>query len=214
MTVERTPLFESEGSTLRPTPFSRGPWAPGLLHGGAVGALAAELLQDALAGYQPVRLVVNLLRPVPLAPLAVAVEPLRRGARLGLAELKVTAGDRLVATASLLAIAPAEVVQIDGPQGAATRDDSWRDAVDSWDLDPEAESFIGGALSFRFLPPGLAGAVGGTWLCLHRPVLPGRGASPLARVAAAADVPSAGSTFDGPGDIGQALVLAKGLTPP
>jgi hypothetical protein len=264
MSVEVTPLFEPEGSSWHPTPFSRGPWDPGLLHGGAVGALAAELLQDRLEGYQPVRLVVNLLRPVPLGRLTVNADVVRQGTRLGLAELQISALDRLVATASLLGMTS---VELEAPVVGESRpapDDGWRQAADSWSLDPEKEAFIGGALSFRFQAAG--GASGGTWLCLHRPVIPGRAPSGLARVAAAADVPSAGSAFDGArlegvgfinadatchlsrvpdgewirleawsrwelsgigtvaarvfdedgpvGHIGQALVLARGLTPP
>ena len=261
-----TPLFEPEGDTWRPTSFSRGPWDPGLLHGGAVGALAAELLQEALAGYQAVRLVVNLLRPVPLAPLTAGTDLIRRGARLGMSELRLRAADRLVATASLLGIAPVDLGASGSARPTAEADRGWERAEDSWDLDPGSEAFIGGALSFRFPSSGSGPDEGGTWLRLHRPVLSGRPASPLARVAAAADVPSAGSAFEGyrpegvgfinadasfhisrlpegnwlrlkaisrwetngigvvearisdetgpVGHLGQALVLARGLTPP
>ena len=53
-------------STWLPTDLARGPWDPGALHGGPVAALLARAAEPLLEPLQPVRLTVELLRPVPM----------------------------------------------------------------------------------------------------------------------------------------------------
>ncbi|WP_284455495.1 acyl-CoA thioesterase domain-containing protein [Alloalcanivorax xenomutans] len=64
-------VFQQQGQHLNPTGLSRGPWSPDAQHGGAPAALIAALAEEALAGegYQLVRLTLELVRPVPVAPL-------------------------------------------------------------------------------------------------------------------------------------------------
>jgi hypothetical protein len=188
-------LFEPAGPAFRPGPHCRGPWDPGLLHGGAVGALLAEALQDVLVGYQPARLVINLLRPAPMDDLVVDTRVVRTGARLGLAEALVTAAGKLVTTASLLGIAPADLGG--PPQESGPPPDSPEEAENRWGHSGDEEAFIGGGLAFRFAVQSDPASAGAAWFRLVRPVLAGREPSPLARVAAAADVPSAVAVFDG-----------------
>lgn len=164
---------------------------------GAVGALAAELLAEALAGYQPVRFTLNLLRPVPMRELSVETRTVRTGARLGLAEAEVRADGRLVSTASLLGLSPLDLGADPASHPPARPADTWAEAEDRWHLDPETEAFIGGALLFRFLVPEDPEDGGVAWLRLLRPVFIDRPPSPLAKVAAAADVPSAVAAYGG-----------------
>lgn len=195
-----TSLWTRDGARVVPSVFTRGPWDPGLLHGGAVGALVAEVGQEAMdPAYQPVRLTVDLMKPVPLQPMTVGTRVLRTGRRLQLVEIGLRYGDALVAQALLLALRPAPldaaglnpplVAPADSPDGVAP----------AWSIDPDAESFVGGGQEFRFLPQTMLGA-GVAWFRLRRPVLDdGRPPSPLARAAAAGDVGGAVSARRGEG---------------
>ena len=53
--MSSTSLWAREGARVVPSVFTRGPWDPGLLHGGAVGALLAEVGQEAVATPEEMR---------------------------------------------------------------------------------------------------------------------------------------------------------------
>ena len=192
-------LFARDGRRVRPTPLSRGPWDPGLLHGGPVGALFADTLQEAMdPDFAPVRLTVDLMKPVPLDDLEFEARVVRTGRRLQLLEGELRFGGAPVARATLLALRPVPLVgegfNPEVPPPADTPDD----AADHWGLDPEQESFIGGAMDFRFILN--EGQLGGgvAWFRLRRDVFDdGRPPSPLARAAAASDVGGAVSARRG-----------------
>lgn len=77
-------LFERSGKRYVPTERSLGPWGRGLLHGGPVAALLAHVVESHAAGdgLLPVRVSIDLFRAVPLAPIDVEVQTLRRGSRV------------------------------------------------------------------------------------------------------------------------------------
>ncbi|MFP3900674.1 MAG: thioesterase family protein [Acidimicrobiia bacterium] len=88
------PLFSVKGGYFVPTEHTRGPWDPRHQHGGAVAALVARAVERAAGdGFALTRLTLDLMRPVPLEPLALDVSVPRPGRRvLGLA-VSVSAGD-------------------------------------------------------------------------------------------------------------------------
>ena len=185
-----TPLFEpSGGSGFAPTMYTRGPWDPSLQHGGPVAALFATLLERRAAdGYQPARLTVDLMRPVPVQPLEAAARVVRTGKRLQLLEGVLTWNGTEVARASLLALRREPVdTAAQNPTLAPSPDDPGTHP-EPWMLHG-GESFVGGAMDFRLHDTGLGAGVG--WFRLHRPVLPGVPISPLVRAAAASDVGNA-----------------------
>lgn len=194
-----TPLFARDGATVLPSPFTRGPWDPGLLHGGPVGALFAETLQEVMdPAFAPVRLTVDLMKPVPMQELDVDVRVVRTGRRLQLLEGEVRFGGTPVARASLLALRPVPLVGDGFNPEVVVPADSPDAAVDHWGLDPDQESFIGGAMDFRFILN--EGQLGGgvAWFRLRRDVFDdGVAPSPLARAAAASDVGGAVSARRG-----------------
>jgi len=212
---EPASLFEPvEGEGWQPTAYSRGPWAPDSLHGGPVAALLAreaESAGGAEVDWQPARLSVELLRPVPLAPLAVGATVTRPGRKVQLVDAAVrSVGGDVLATARLLRIrrtpepdgAPvttAGQVPPRGPEGL-----------------PRATPRIG-ELAFhshgvehRFAA-GMIGVPGPAtdWIRLRVPLVPGEDPSPLQRVAAAADF---GNGISGVADFGELLFINPDLT--
>jgi hypothetical protein len=185
-----------------PSVFTRGPWDPGLLHGGAVGALLAELAQEAMdPAFQATRLTVDLMKPVPLEAMTWSSEVLRTGRRLQLVEVSLRRAESLVAKATLLALRPL-AFDADGlnPRLEPPGDQPDDEASQVWSNDPEAESFIGGGQDFRFLPR-VSEHAGVGWFRLRRAVLDDATGppSPMARAAAASDVGGAVSARRGDG---------------
>lgn len=82
------PLYEFDGTRYVPSPDTQGPWSPEAQHGGPPAGLVATLLQDFDGGAEMLlaRTTVELLRPVPLAPLAARVRIVRPGKKVQLVE--------------------------------------------------------------------------------------------------------------------------------
>ncbi len=191
-------LFEElDGGRFLPTGFSRGPWSEHALHGGPVAALVARAGEAALRStgsdaVDPVRLTVDLERPVPLAPLRVQAEVVRGGRKVQVAEVVVTndQGQRLVA-ARLLAIRrmtidlpadrPAPVDEPPAPQSEAIDDPMWNPL-------PGLTAFHKDATEHRIVKGGWS-TLGPTadWIRLVVPVVDGEEPSRFQRVVAAAD---------------------------
>ncbi len=105
-------LFHLEGGRLIPTELVRGPWDHGLQHGGAVcGALGwstHQAISDAAADAgvgngqrsRLCRLTVEILRPVPVAPLEHRATIVRRGRLSQVVDAELVADGRLVARAT------------------------------------------------------------------------------------------------------------------
>ena len=85
----------------RPTELTAGPWDPGMQHGGPPAALVmhrlAEVDTDADAAWTLARLTVDILRPIPLTDLTVAVSVLRPGRRVRLIGVTVDTDELRVA---------------------------------------------------------------------------------------------------------------------
>ncbi|HEX4868667.1 MAG TPA: thioesterase family protein [Acidimicrobiales bacterium] len=89
-------VFEPDGSRWVPTPIATGPWDPNALHGGPPAALVGRQLLDHEPGdtsWFLSRLTVELIRPVPRAPLTVAVDLRRPGRRVQLLDAVITDPD-------------------------------------------------------------------------------------------------------------------------
>lgn len=84
-------LFSAQNGHWTPSPHAVGPWDPGALHGGPVAALLARALESlpAAGPMRTTRMTVEILRPVPVAPLAVEAEVVRDGRRVQYAEAAV-----------------------------------------------------------------------------------------------------------------------------
>ncbi|MGQ0825558.1 MAG: thioesterase family protein [Actinomycetota bacterium] len=108
---EHGALFHRKGERFVPTPLARGPWDPNALHGGAPSALFAH----ALGAHDPgpamfvARLTVELMRPVPLAPLQLVARTIRPGRNVQWVEGVLLANGDEVAHATMLRMREAPV---------------------------------------------------------------------------------------------------------
>jgi hypothetical protein len=179
-------LFVPAGhDTWMPTDLARGPWDPGALHGGPSAALLARAAEPLLAPLQTTRLTVELLRPVPVAPLHVTARLIRDGRKIRIAEARIEHDGTAVATAVALAIrtkhltVPEQAASLPvGPEKGVEPDRSL-DPYDAFHNKGVQHSFVRGV----FGEPGPAT----DWIRLRSSLVPDEEPSPLQRVAAAAD---------------------------
>src|ERR1700753_4038840 len=86
-------FYERDGDGYRATELTRGPWDPGHQHAGPPSALVGrqvELLEDA-GDFQVGRLTFEILRPVPIGPVAVEARVVRPGRRVQMFEASLSA---------------------------------------------------------------------------------------------------------------------------
>jgi hypothetical protein len=106
-----------EGATVRTTGHSAGPWNPGLQHGGAPASLivwAAERIATP-APMRVARATVELLRPVPVADLAIEVAVLRKGRKIQLVEVRLLHEGKEAVRGTVLKLRTVETALPRGP---------------------------------------------------------------------------------------------------
>ena len=181
-------VFVRNGERFTATELGRGPWDPRALHGGA----PAALLMYAFESCEPnpdlplARVTYELVRPVPVGELSVAVRVSRPGRRVMLLEATIEDDNGTEVTrARALRIRPSEVgVQAPDPPPFPGPEDG---AANDFD-DVGLARFVTHALEIRFVEgafrrPGPATA----WFRLRHPIVGGEPISQLQRVAAAGD---------------------------
>lgn len=177
-------LYTFQDGLYLPGPLTVGPWSPDAQHGGPVAALLAGATEDQTARTQVVRLTVELLRPAPLSPLSLASEVIRPGRNVQLVEACLRSGDTEVARARALRIRrqPMEVPVDRSAPPAPPPDDL------EWLAPGVVRTAFAEAVELRFARGGWdeTGPVT-MWTRLRVAVVEGRTATPLQRVAAAAD---------------------------
>jgi hypothetical protein len=179
-------FFEQDGDLLIPSELTRGPWDPGAQHAGPPSALVARAVErfDPRPGMRVGRITIEILRPVPLAPLSVEVELARPGRSVELLEATLS-----------------------GHEGELIRARAWRLQASELQLDeheppppgPKAgehgEFFATGqelgyhsAMEYRFLTGGFVEPGPATvWMRPRVALVAGEETSPLERVLITAD---------------------------
>lgn len=191
-------LFERDGPAFVPTRAAAGPWHEGVLHGGAVGALLAGLLED--PDQVLVRILIELVRPVPSVPLDADVAAVDGGRRVVRQAATLSAGGQVVARAHGLRMRRTDLELPD----AATEHRVAFDPAQRPDLDRPnryavkevgRESFDSLAMATRWEDPQPdAPHRRRYWQRLLLPVVPDRPASPIERLVAAADCGAGGTS--------------------
>jgi hypothetical protein len=187
-------VFELDGDVVHPTSLARGPWTRDAQHGGAPAALLARAVERFDGGEHMivVRVTVELMRPVPIAPLRLATRLARPGKKVQLVEASLLVADTgvEVARATGLRMRRGEVALPEGtmPTGAPPAPGAGVESRPPWADKVAYEAFHTRAIEMRFVrgsfaDPGPATA----WLRLCVPLVAGETTSALSRVAAAAD---------------------------
>jgi hypothetical protein len=190
-------LYRVEQDVATPTPYTAGPWGDYLQHGGAPTALIAWAAErvPTREPMQVTRITVDLLRPVPIAPLRIRSEVVREGRKIQLCAVTLLQQDIVVVRASVLKIRRAELalpstvvdepVTLPGPEAGEPADVP----------DENPQKFIRGltlrAVQGQFRAPGPAAI----WFRVERPLFAGEAPSPLQRVAMIADFCNGVSTL-------------------
>lgn len=180
-------LYLPRDDLYQPTSLTQGPWSEGAQHGGPPAALLARAIEvePTPVPMELVRLTIDLMRPVPLYPLAVDVEIIRPGKRVRLIRASLRHDEVEVARAIALQIRTDHVVVPEstespppGPENGAapTWPQRWPSGYHDTAVDMR---FVAGDPS----SPGSATA----WVRLKVPVVAGEEPTGVQRAAAAAD---------------------------
>ena len=99
-------IYRVDGDRVVTSPNAAGPWDAGMQHGSAPAALAVWAA-EAIPTAQPMRIArvtIDLMRPVPVAPLTLETEILREGRKIQLCAVRLLAEDVVVVGATVLKI--------------------------------------------------------------------------------------------------------------
>ncbi len=100
------PIFRPDGNRVVTSPDAAGPWDPRMQHGSAPATLvvwAAEAIPTPVP-MRIARVTIDLMRPVPVAPLSIESEVLREGRKIQLCGVRLLADGVAVVSASVLKI--------------------------------------------------------------------------------------------------------------
>jgi hypothetical protein len=181
-------IYRLDGDRVVTSPNAAGPWDAGMQHGSAPAALAVWAA-EAIPTREPMqiaRVTIDLMRPVPVAPLTLKTEVLREGRKIQLCAVRLLAGDAVVVGATILKIKtqalklPSEVgdlaVELPGPDQA-------REEQPSFSSSPFVTGISMRAARGQFGVPG----PGAIWYRVDRPLVEGSPVSQAMRAVVAAD---------------------------
>jgi hypothetical protein len=181
-------IFRVDGNEAVTSPYAAGPWDPGMQHGSPPAALvvwAAERIATPVP-MRVARVTVDLMRPVPVAPLTIESEVVREGRKIQLCAVRLLANGVVVVGATVLKIklqadelppeAAIEPVELPGPDQSRVEH-----------VDFSSSPFVTGmslrAARGNFGVPG----PGAIWYRVDRPIVRGAPVSQAMRAMAAAD---------------------------
>ncbi len=187
-TVTDAFYLQIDEQLFRATEWTTGPWGPDAQHAGPPSALLGRAIERAVSreDAQVARFTAEILRPVPIADLSVAVHVARPGKSVQMLEARLETDGELVMTARAWSIRTAALdLPPPAPDGAAPAppDDervvAFEGAPGTNYLSATEWRFVSG--SFFELGPATA------WVRMRYPLVAGEAPSPLQRVLVAAD---------------------------
>lgn len=181
-------IFRVDGHRVEVSPNAAGPWDPTMQHGSAPASLVVWAA-EAIATPTPMRLArvtIDLIRPVPLAPLTFETEVLRQGRKIQLCAVRLFADGVPMVAASVLKVRMKQEALPAGVAGPPVE-------LPSFEASPEDPAqfsnspFVTGmrlrAARGKFGVPG----PGAIWYRIERPLIEGSAVSQAVRAVVAAD---------------------------
>ena len=182
-------LFRIDGANVQTSAFAGGPWDKTMQHGGAASSLvvwAAEQITTRVP-MKIARVTVDLLKPVPVAPLTYKAEIVREGAKIQLCAVSLFADGKECVRASVLKIRESHAALPDTarekPLDAPLPDTLERDQRSHLSHTPFLTGIDSRPAMGAFGTPGPAAI----WYRALRPVVEGFDISPVMRAIIAAD---------------------------
>lgn len=181
-------IYRVDGNQVFTSPHAAGPWDPTMQHGSAPSALVTWLAEQipAASPMQISRVTIDLIRPVPVAPLTFETEVLREGRKIQLCGIRLLANGVVVVRATVLKVrmaAPALPSEIaDTPIDVPLPD---QDGV--LEQNNASSPFVSG-MTVRAVRGGfLELGPGAIWYRLNRPIVEGAEISQVMRAVVASD---------------------------
>lgn len=185
-------LFHGDGGVFLPTLYTQGPWDPAAQFGGSPAALLVTLVEQVptLVPMQVARFTLDLLRPVPLAPLTAEVRVVREGKRIQVVAATLRSGETEVARASALRVRLVDLDRGELPDGRTPNPVPTHplptDQGEPFPVDPP-----GSRRAVEYAFEGIGGHYAQpAWVRLRVAVIAGQPVSPVARLAYVADLAS------------------------
>jgi len=181
-------IYRVDGQHVVPSPDAAGPWDAGMQHGSAPAALAvwaAETIPTPVPMHIA-RVTIDLMRPVPMAPLMLHSEVLREGRKIQLCAVRLLYGEVVVVAATILKIKAQALTLppgvVDQPVELPGPDQSQPEPAD-FSSSPFVTGMSLRAARGRFGVPG----PGAIWYRVDRPLVEGSPVSQAMRAVVAAD---------------------------
>jgi len=181
-------IYRVDGNRVLTSAEAAGPWDAGMQHGSAPAALVVWAA-EAMTTREPMRIArvtVDLMRPVPVAPLTLETEVLREGRKIQLCAVRLRHEDVVVVSATILKVKiqpvqlPPEVVEVTvdlpGPEQA-------REEIPNFSGSPFVRGISMRAARGRFGVPG----PGAIWYRVDWPLIESCSVSQAMRAVIAAD---------------------------
>jgi hypothetical protein len=182
------PVFDVVDGRFVATELASGPWDRNAQIGGASAALLARAFElvPAADGLILGRLTYDFIRPAPLGPVSVSAEVVRQGRRVQLLEGAMLADG--------VEVVRARGLRVHGAVAAASDSDADASSPPGPEVGRAGElpglhrpRFATDANEIRFVAGGFGGGPGTAWFRLTRPLVGSEQATPMQRLAAAAD---------------------------
>ncbi len=181
-------IYRIEGNRVETSPNAAGPWDASMQHGSAPAALvtwAAEAIPTPVP-MQIARVTIDLMRPVPVAPLTLETEVLRKGRKIQLSAIRLLADGVVVVGATVLKVRTDSLTL---PSGVADRPIDVPTPDQGEPMEPQfaRNPFVTG-LSVSAVRGGfLKSGPGAIWYRVDRPIVEGAAVSQIMRAMVAAD---------------------------
>jgi hypothetical protein len=194
----------TDGDIYTPTELAHGPWMPGTLHGGPVCGLVAHAAEQLRPGAEfiPARLVVDMHRPVPMAPITVRATLERQSRRMALVSVVLFAEDQKDETRANKEVTRGSVLFALSSEAPEHEAAGRSRPVPASPADLETTAIVPKGVALQFPPgfhreaevrwvegPGTPTPIG--WVRMPMPLIAGEPTSPFERIATISDLGNA-----------------------